>query len=336
MTALEMRNIIKSYDGKTVLDVEYFSMESGELVALVGQNGSGKTTLLSIAALLTKQDSGDVKILGKDLSKKNTSELRSQVTFVAQEPYFFNGSLHSNMMFGLSNSAGDKGNSTRLIAETLELLGLNHLASRYPRSFSSGEMKRAAIARALVLDTPILLLDEPFANIDVQSSELLEKVIDNKGKKAIIYTTHDINRAHALSDRVITLLGGALSPWTPENMFRMSARLAEDGTELTSESGIQIYYPHELQPDKIYSVSIDPSQIILSIKPVETSAQNSYLGKITKIESIGQNLIAFNINCGSGFSIRAIVTQRTLDSFKSTVGDEIWIHFKSAAIHVFR
>jgi ABC-type multidrug transport system ATPase subunit len=337
MTILSMRNIKKSYDKATVLSIEDFTAERSEKVALVGANGSGKTTLLNVAALLLKPDSGEIEIDGKKADFRFPDECRSKITLVSQEPFFFSGSLNRNMSFGLKSNGLSKSEMRSEISRQLDRMRINHLAKRFPRSFSSGERKRAAVARALVHNTPILLLDEPFANVDSQSIEIIEKVIrENIENQTVIFTTHELSRAHDLSDRIVTLQNGQISPWSPENLFTFRAKLIPDGTEFVSQAGIVIYYPHELENDKTYTLSVNTSEVFISKERIETSAQNCYQGIIQRIESIGKNLYSFTVDCGLDFIIRATVTGRTVEAFRSTVGDKVWVHFKSSAIHVFR
>jgi ABC-type sugar transport system ATPase subunit len=337
MSVLEMRNIKRVYDDAAVLDIDKFTLEKSERVALVGPNGSGKTTLLNIAALLDTPDSGEMAIQNKSVDFKKPDEHRVNVTLVAQEPFFFAGSLQRNMAFGLNGSRLD------LVVEYLQMLGIGELKKRSPRTFSSGELKRAAIARALVHKTPILLLDEPFANVDAQSNEILQRVIGNLPEnQSVIFTTHELSRAHDIADRIVTLQDGKISPWTPENLYRLKARPIEDGWEFLSDSGLRIYYAGELNSaqgktnnERIYTVSINSNQVLLSKDEIASSAQNSFKGVIRRIEAIGKNLVGFTIECSDGFSIKASVTSRTVKEFNCTVGDDVWAHFKSAAIHVF-
>ncbi len=337
MSVLEMRNIKRVYDDATVLDIDKFTLKKSERVALVGPNGSGKTTLLNIAALLDTPDSGKMSIQNKSVDFKKPDEHRANVTLVAQEPFFFAGSLQHNMAFGLT------GSNLSMIDKHLQMLGIEDLKKRSPRTFSSGELKRAAIARAMVHKTQILLLDEPFANVDSQSNEILQSVIGNlPDDQSVIFTTHELSRAYDIADRIVTLQDGKISPWTPENLYRLKARPIEDGWEFLSDSGLRIYYAGELNSaqaksdnERIYTVSINSNQVLLSKDEIASSAQNSFKGVIRRIEAIGKNLVGFTIECSDGFSIRASVTSRTMKEFNCTVGDDVWAHFKSAAIHVF-
>ena len=336
MNAIEMRNIEKFYDGRTVLSVDDFFVEKNESVALVGPNGSGKTTLMTIAALLLTPDRGQVAIDDEIVNWRFPDRLRNRITLVAQEPYFFKGSLIRNMMFGFNGQRHNRKQMMQSIYMNLKLLGLESIAGRTPSTFSTGEKKRAAIARALCRKTPIILLDEPFAHVDNQSASVIHEVIKSfANSRTIIFTTHELARAYDIADRIVSLHDGCISPWTPENLYRLTAKSVTDGTELMTQSGLSVYYPYSLKDGEQYKATINPREIVLSINELESSAQNKFKGVIRKIEAAGENLVEIKIVCAADFIITATVTSRTIKAFNCTVGDSVWVNFKSAAVHVF-
>ena len=335
MNAIEMENIRQTFNGKTVLDLNILKINGGERIALVGPNGSGKTTLLTIMALLAPPTAGVMKVNGSNIDWNSPDKHRMKITLVSQEPYFFAGSLLGNMTFGLQSRGMKKKDANNRAFKYIDLLKLRGFEKRSPRTFSTGERKRAAFARALCLETPILLLDEPFANVDTQSSSLMEEIIRNLDRsRTIIFSTHELSRAYELTDRIITLHDGRISPWTPENIIRMIAKKVGDGFELSTQSGKVIYYPGELENGGTYKVSINPRDIIVSSRPIESSARNRFNGVLRKIESIGENLAELSIDCPPDLPIKATVTTRTVREFGWTIGDEVWISFKSAALHI--
>jgi ABC-type molybdate transport system ATPase subunit len=141
-------------------------------------------------------------------------------------------------------------------------------------------------------------------------------------------------RAYNIADRIITLHDGRISPWTPENVFRLTAKLVSDGTELLTQSGLSLYYPHRLIDGRHYGVTINPHEVVISMNKYELSAQNRLEGNIRKIESISDNLAGMTVECAVDFIIVASVTSRTIKSFNCTVGDKVWVNFKSSALHV--
>jgi molybdopterin-binding protein len=215
------------------------------------------------------------------------------------------------------------------------MLGIPEFSNRSPRTFSSGESKRAAIARALCRETELIILDEPFTHIDSSSAAILEEVIGNlSNDRTLIFSTHELARAYRLADRIITLQDGRIFPWTPENMFRMIAHKVEDGYELRTGSGASVYYPGELADERSCVVSLNPNEVFMSKEQIISSARNSYSGVITKIESSGNRTVHVSVECRKDFSIRAALTERSVRELGCNVGDTVWVHFKSTAIHV--
>lgn len=335
MNALELKDIRKSYNGRVVLDVPSLAVKHGDRVALVGPNGCGKTTLLRIAALLLSPDRGEVVIQGKRVNRHFPGAIHSNIAFMAQEPFFFRGSLTGNMDFALSSLRLSPKQRRERIAAYLSRLGIEGLGERSPRTFSTGEKKRAAIARALVRETPMLLLDEPFTHIDNASAAVLEKVIDGLSRdRTVVFSTHDLSHAYRLADSVVSLQNGSISPSTLENMFSVNVASIEDGAELRTPGGLVIYSPENLKDGAGCTISINPREVLVSRDTIESSARNSFQGAITRIESAGPRTVVVTADCPPDLPIRAMLTERTMRELGLSVGDEIWVHFKSAAVQV--
>ena len=335
MTVLELSDIRVAYDDRTVLNIASLEFEKGQRIAIVGPNGSGKTTLLTIAALLKRPDTGRVAIDGRTINWQSRGIYRNRIGFMAQEPYFFRGSLLKNMEFAFAGNGMSRDARREMIDMHISRLGLRDAMNRSPRTFSTGERKRAAIVRTLIREPSILILDEPFTFIDSSSATVLEDTLMNLPEdKTVIFSTHDLSHAYRLANRIVTLQGGEISPWTPENMFRMTASRVADGYELRTAAGLGVYYPGELINEKTYSVSVNASEVFISTQAVSTSARNSYNGIIQRIERSGIRTVVVTVGCGPDFMLQASLTERAVKELGIGVGDEVWIHFKSTAIHV--
>lgn len=345
MSLLELINLKQAYDGRVVLDVPHLAVDKGSCVALVGSNGSGKTTLLEIAALLKRPNEGQVFINGKIVNWSRLDPFRPLISFAAQEPYFFRGSLINNIRFGLKYGKLSNNELNDRISKYLELLGIVDISGRSPRTFSGGEMKRAAIARALCRETQILILDEPFTSIDNQSASVLDEVIGNlAGDRTVMFSTHELHRAESLADSVITLEGGKISPWTPDNLFRMTAYTAGDGMELVHNGAANgasseaenhaIYYPGDLVEGRQYLISLNASEVIVSRDEIRTSARNSFQGLVRQIKTLDNRTVHLTVECSKNFQICAILTERALKDLEINVGDKVWVHFKSTAVYL--
>ncbi len=209
----ELRQVVKSYQDRQVLALEELSLQGGEITAIEGPNGAGKTTLLKILALLIAPDQGRLFYRGSEISGAgNHIVLRREITLVAQDAYLFEGSVEKNVSYGLKLRGEDKGKRRQRAREALAQAGLNGFLHRRARGLSGGEGQRVALARALALEPRVLLLDEPFANLDPASAEVFERVISGLPQQgcSVILVSHARDQARRLADRVIALADGRL------------------------------------------------------------------------------------------------------------------------------
>lgn len=188
------------YDDKIVLDNLNFQVKSGEKVVICGKNGSGKSTLIKILCGLLKPQCGVVKINNFNLDDISLSMWRNKFSYVEQEPHLFKGSVLENIILG-------KDIEETKIAEIMKKIGISHLKERNVSSegddLSGGEKQKISIARALLRNTSILILDEPNNNLDVESRDWLYKFI-KETEKTVVYVSHD-DKFIELADKRIFL-----------------------------------------------------------------------------------------------------------------------------------
>ena len=207
-----LQSIRKSYGSNVALDIEELTIAEGRLYTLTGANGAGKSTLLSILAFLAPPTSGEIFYAGKRVDRDHgtVEEYRRKVTLLHQSPYLFGGSVDDNVAFGLK-VRGIRGEELRRrIDEALDVVGLRGFRDRKARELSGGEGQRVAMARALALKPEVLLLDEPLANIDRETTGLLEAVIASLPAQGttVVMTTHDPDHPGRLNGESIFLEGG--------------------------------------------------------------------------------------------------------------------------------
>lgn len=213
---IEVRDIVKRYDGHSALDGVSMAIDDGAFVALLGPSGSGKTTLLRIIAGLAFADEGTVLFGGKDVTEVPVQE--RGIGFVFQNYALFRHmTVASNIAFGLNVMKRRERPATAAIdervRELLDLVQLSGLGDRYPTQLSGGQRQRVALARALARNPSILLLDEPFGALDAkvrkELRDALRGIHDRLGITSI-FVTHDREEAFALADKVAILDFGAI------------------------------------------------------------------------------------------------------------------------------
>lgn len=236
MSIIELNQISKRYRNadKFAVDQVSFSLKKGEILALVGESGSGKTTLLRLIAGLEHPDSGTLQLAGKTIvdGRKSLPANKRKTGMVFQDYALFpHLTIFENVRFGLSGLS--KAEAEQRVYETLELTGLKEDVTKYPHQLSGGQQQRVALARALAPRPELLLMDEPFSNLDTilrdQVREEVQQIIKSVGITAIL-VTHDTKDAFSTADKIAVMLGGKLLQIdTPDTLYNdpNSAYVAE-------------------------------------------------------------------------------------------------------------
>ncbi|MFQ6118220.1 MAG: energy-coupling factor ABC transporter ATP-binding protein [Candidatus Bipolaricaulia bacterium] len=240
MAILRADNLRFGYEkGREVLHGIDLEVNRGEDFCLLGPSGAGKTTLLRLLNLLCKPTSGEIRFNFKAESpaRDGELELRRRMAMVFQEPALFDTTVWGNVAYGLLSRMGlmtrvkerwagllnGRSDLDRRVREVLEAVGLAGFERRPAPSLSVGERRRVALARALVVEPELLLLDEPTANLDPRNTALIESLIErsNRAGTTIVLATHDMNQARRLGDRVALLLDGRIIEEGPvERIFQ--------------------------------------------------------------------------------------------------------------------
>ncbi len=211
---LNISNLSKSYDQGKVKALENisFHVRKGDICAVVGESGSGKTTLIRLIAGLEELDTGEIFIEDNLVAsiKKNTAPEKRDVGMVFQEYALFpHLTVLENVVYGIKKSTSKK----NIAIETLNLVGLKGYEKRYPHELSGGQQQRVALARALAPKPSVLILDEPFSNLDAMMRYHLRNEVFNIIKKTgvtAIFVTHDTQDALAVADEILILQHGKL------------------------------------------------------------------------------------------------------------------------------
>ena len=217
MSGTEFRRVSFGRPGRPrILDDFSLSVGAGEVVALVGASGAGKTTVLKLVNRLLLPDAGEVLVQGKHTREWDPIQLRRSVGYVIQEIGLFPHLTVAGNIGVVPRLEGWE--DTRIVARVRELLMLMDLdpgtyTSRWPDELSGGQRQRVGVARALAVDPPVLLLDEPFGALDPVTRRQLQREfrrIQSRLRKSVLLVTHDMGEAMALADRIGVMDDGRL------------------------------------------------------------------------------------------------------------------------------
>lgn len=219
---LELKNIYKSFDKKTVLNNLNLKVNSNELTVLLGASGCGKSTLLKIISGIILQDQGEVLLEGKNISNLPINK-RPTVIMFQEHNLFPHMNVFDNVGFGLKMKKEKSSTIKMRVNELLKLVKLEDHANKFPSQLSGGQKQRVAIIRSLAVLPKVLLLDEPFSNLDItlrNEMQNLLKEIQTKTKVTILMVTHDKNEAFFLADKLAIMIDHRIKQYgSPEQIY---------------------------------------------------------------------------------------------------------------------
>ncbi len=245
-TCLAYHNVSFSYGERAVLRRISFSMDKGEILGILGPNGAGKTTILKCLLKTVSIKEGTINLFNKALTHYSQMEASRLISYVPQEiniPFSF--SVSEVIMMGRyphKSPISIEGDAERcLVEKTLLQIEGQSLAHRPFNELSGGEKQRILLARAMVQDTPLMLLDEPTSNLDIKNITMLLKILQerrNNTGQSILFVTHDLNFCASLADKAVLLKDGDIlatgkpkDVLTPDNLRRLyetDVRIIED------------------------------------------------------------------------------------------------------------
>ncbi len=199
---IKIQNLHKKFKENQVFKNLNFQVEEKEFLTILGPSGCGKTTLVNLMSGFELPDQGEVLINNKPITKPSTE---TGVIFQEKSLFPWRNALQ-NVILGLNKSNADKDKKTEKGMEILKTIGLEGHEHKYPKELSGGMAQRVAIARLLIHDSNIMLMDEPFVSLDSQAREKLQNLVLNiwqKFNKTIVFVTHDIEEALFLGQRLI-------------------------------------------------------------------------------------------------------------------------------------
>ncbi len=346
---IELENITKQYEEIKALDNVSINIIEGEILSLLGPNGAGKTTLLRIMAGIEKPTKGKILFKGAEVNHKNIDKVRLNATMVFQKTVLFNTTVYNNVAYGLKLRETAKQEIKSRVREALKIVKLEGYEKRPAKKLSGGEQQRVALARALVLNTELLLLDEPTVNIDPKNASIIEEALTwvNKQKTtSIVIATHNMFQAESLAKRAALLLNGKIKEVgaikeifkTPSKYLASFARLDNSFSgfsKTTSEGTSLIEIDEKVQIEAAFqktgkvTVYVRPEDIILSRRTISSSARNMFKGKIVEVVDLGA-VLRLRIDAGKDFVVQ--VTRRSFNEMKLNIGSKVFLVFKASAV----
>jgi len=359
-SVLELRDVVVAYEGPWALDVPHLAVRRGEILTLLGENGSGKTTLLGTLGLLIRPRRGRVVFEGEEVDFTHAKVLlegRRRMAGVMQVPLLCRMSVRENVAMGLRFRRLPRAEIRDRVDAWLARLSIAHLADRPASKLSGGEAQRTSLARAMVLNPDVLLLDEPFSALDAPTRQnLLQELralLEESGVTAV-FATHSRGEALALGDHVAVLMGGRVAQVGPtEAVFARP-----DTVDVARFLGIETLIPGRVTGISSGRVQVDCGEILIeaeseyqtgsevyvAVGPGEVSLQqegspaaegdfNVLSGRVTRV-SPGETHHRIEIDCG--VRVVAAVSRARFRELGLEVGGRVQAAFPRRTTHLIR
>ncbi|MBM1221264.1 ABC transporter ATP-binding protein [Ponticoccus sp. SC2-23] len=342
MTAVQLKGVRKDFGGFTAISNIDLDIRSGELVALLGPSGCGKTTTLRMIAGLEVPSDGQILFDGKDVSEVAVQKRNVGMVF-QRYALFPHMTVEKNVAFGLKVRGTDKAEIEQRLEDILDVVQLQQFRHRFPAQLSGGQMQRVAIARTLITNPSVLMMDEPLANLDTKlRGEMRRFIRDLQQRLGIttIFVTHDQIEAMELADRVAVIFDGKLAQYdAPDALYKRPGSIdIADFMGATNVFEAMIRGKTATAPFGSLAFATDatdgPAHVMLRgeaidlhlAEPPET--QNQIRGRVSAREFFGAN-ITYTVACGDA-QIQVIEQSRRMVDLDQEVWltippDRIWI-----------
>lgn len=209
INSIKLKNIRKSYESSGfTLNISDLELGNGNIHVIMGPNGSGKTTLLKLIARLEKPDSGSILF-----NNNGYRLLQKEICFIMQNPFLFNINVFENIALGLRIRKFSDNEVARKVKGVLQSLEITHLVQRSVKDLSRGEYQKVAIAQVIILKSRVIIMDEPTAFIDTESTLSIEKILKNIKEEfspIIIMAVHSLEQANRISPNIISIREGRI------------------------------------------------------------------------------------------------------------------------------
>ncbi len=354
MSLITVTNLGKNIQGRFILKNINLKFEKGEISVIFGPTSAGKTTLLRIIGLLDEPTTGFITI--NDLEVKagiNNALFRRKISMVLQKPVVFNSSVWDNVAYGLRIRGLSYEIIRNKVGETLNHFGLEKYASVNARKLSGGEMQKVALARAMIVEPEILILDEPMANLDVKTSgEVEEKIKDYvySEKGTIIMSTHDLQQGQRLADQISVIHNGTITQYGDKGTVFYHPETVEvarfigfdniltgiivDRIADLSVVKISQHYLEVISNEPVgteVDICLRPEDITISLNRPSTSARNTYLCEIKKVSYLNP---LTRVKLDGNIPLTCLITSSSARDLQLTTGMQVYVSIKTTAMRV--
>ena len=355
---LEVKNLSVKLGDFHLKDIN-LSIEKGEYLVLIGPTGSGKSVLIETIIGFYTEYKGEISLNGRLINNLLPEE--RNIGIVYQDHVLFpNMNVYENIAYGLKNKNISKKEIDLKIKEISSILKIDHILNRSIETLSGGESQRTALARTLIVEPEIILMDEPFSALDNVTKETLRnliKEIGNKFNTTFIHITHDFNDVWALGTKVGVMEKGIIHQIgsvpevfsTPETKFVAEfvgiQNLFEGKIEKFNSNCVKVRINEDLflygsdfnkcniiEKNKEVTLLIRPENIIFSNESFESSARNRIKGKVVNIEKSGP-IVMIDTEVG-GTIFKGILTTNSFETLGMDIGKDIFLIFKSLNVKV--
>ncbi|MEM1671036.1 MAG: tungstate ABC transporter ATP-binding protein WtpC [Archaeoglobaceae archaeon] len=343
---LKVEDLSKSWKGFRLEKIS-FEVKKGEYFILLGPSGAGKTLLLETIAGIYKPDNGRVLLEGNEIT--HLPPEKRNIAYIPQNYGLFpHLNAYENIAYGLKLRKIGKDKIRREVEQIAETLEIKNLLNKNVKALSGGEQQRVAIARALVVKPKILLLDEPFSNLDANLKTKLMKEMKVWRKDfcfTAIHVTHSFEEAILLGDRAGIMINGKLEQVgeikevfsKPENervaKFLGHENILEGEAEgnFVKVNGLKIEIP--IKAYGKLRITIPPEGILISKVHFVSSARNNFRAKIDGFEDLGA-MVKLKLSI-EGIMLSAYLTKASFVEMGLSEGEEVYVSFKATSVHVF-
>ncbi len=353
---LEARELQVDAGQQRVLDVRTLDLHAGRVLTVMGPNGAGKSTLVRVLALLQSPSRGALRIFGSEVTRRTKHrDLRRRMSVVFQQPLLLSGSVQNNVAEGLKIRGLGRAESNRRVSEWLERLRVPHLADRPAHTLSMGEAQRVSLARAFAVSPEILLLDEPFAMLDVPTREELVREVAGllrEAAAATLFVTHDRDEAQAIGDELAVMMDGRIVQhdsvqsvfWRPispdvaafvgvDNVIPGRVEAVQDGLAAVRIGPATAQVVAQAAPGASVLLCVRPADVALTLPAdvTRSSVRNAFRGRVTAVNPQGSQL-RLDLDCG--FNLIAYITRLSADELGLQPGTAVVASFKASSAHL--